>query len=212
MADIRLDADGQPDPALNYMRRVDRDLAELLGLLKGVLSDGVVERSELEKLNEWCQAHPDVSTEWPGNVLVRRLERVFDDGEITEAERMHLAELLHDLVGGEAGVVLASSVPSNLPLDDPPPAIEVPDRVFVFTGRMAFGPRRECAKETKKIGGWVEDNVTFRTDYLVIGTFGSRDWTQSSHGRKIEKAVEYRDQKDASLAIIGEDHWARAID
>lgn len=206
-----LDSHGQPDPAYNRMRRIDRDLAEMLGVVKGVLADGVVTTQEVEHLRSWCEAHPDVATKWPGSALVRRLERIFADGVVSPGERDHLSELLADLVGGEAGVVLSSSTPTSLPLDDPPPLIEVPDRVFVFTGRLAFGPRDACCDETRKLGGWTEDNVTQRTDYVVIGTFGSRDWIQSSHGRKIEKAVEYRDKKGLDLHIIGEDHWARAI-
>lgn len=205
------DAHGQPRPTLNRLRRLDRALAELLGVVKGVLSDGTVTMDEVHSLRSWCEAHPDVAEEWPGSVLVNRLEAIFEDGKVDEAERAHFAELLHDLVGGEAAVVLSSSMSTQLPLDKPLPLIEVPDRVFVFTGRMAFGPRNVCAAETKELGGWVEDDITFRTDYLVIGTFGSRDWIQSSHGRKIEKAVEYRDERDAALKIIGEDHWARAV-
>lgn len=202
---------GQPDPPYNQSRRVDRDLAEMLGVVKGVLADGVVTTKEAKKLQEWCVAHPDVADAWPGSALVQRLQEVFADGEIDEGERLYLVEVLHDLVGGEAGVLLGSSTPTHLPLNDPPPLIEVPDRVFVFTGRFAFGPRNACTEATKALGGWVEPRITTHTDYLVVGTFGSRDWVQSSHGRKIEKAVEYRDEKGHPLAILGEDHWARAV-
>jgi hypothetical protein len=48
------------------------------------------------------------------------------------------------------------------------------------------------------------------TNYVVIGTFGSRDWVHTSFGRKIEKAVDYR-TKGYPLAIITEDHWAAQL-
>lgn len=110
---------GQPDPAYNRMRRIDRDLAEMLGVVKGVLADGLVTTDEAKKLRQWCDAHPDIAEEWPGSALVRRLDHIFEDGEVSEAERSWLAELLHDLVGGEAGVILASSTATQLPLDPP---------------------------------------------------------------------------------------------
>ncbi len=52
--------------------------------------------------------------------------------------------------------------------------------------------------------------MTQRTNYLIIGTFGSRDWVHTSFGRKIEKAVQYR-IAGCRLAIVGEDHWAASL-
>ncbi len=82
-----------------------------------------------------------------------------------------------------------------------------PGRVFVCSGQMAFGPRRECERHVALFGGICEATITRRTNYLVLGTFASRDWAHTSFGRKIQKAVEYRDAGH-QLAIIGEDHWA----
>jgi hypothetical protein len=59
-------------------------------------------------------------------------------------------------------------------------------------------------------GGSCEGNVTRRTSFLVIGTFGSRDWQHSSYGAKIRRAVELRDSGFA-LRIVGEDHWAASL-
>jgi hypothetical protein len=83
--------------------------------------------------------------------------------------------------------------------------LELIDRV-----RFAFGPRKACEEATTDLGGQAKRKVTLETDYVVIGTFGSRDWVQSSFGRKIEKAVEYRENY-GSPAIISEDHWAGAL-
>ena len=76
--------------------------------------------------------------------------------------------------------------------------------MFVFTGKFAYGPRADCQREVLRLGALCEDNVTKRTTYLVIGTFGSRDWVHTSFGRKILKAVEYR-QAGSGVAIIAEE-------
>jgi hypothetical protein len=60
---------------------------------------------------------------------------------------------------------------------------------LVFTGKFAFGPRRVCEAAVEALGGRAGSSVTRVTNYLVIGTFGSRDWIHTSHGRKIEQAV-----------------------
>jgi hypothetical protein len=206
-----LNADGQPVNArFNATKRTERDISEMLGLVKGVLSDGRITEDEASLLNNWVLAHPDVTAAWPGKILYQRLERIFDDGKVSEAERVDLQELLTELVGGKAGIVAGQNAATELPLDVPKPAIQFKKRTFVLTGKFAFGPRKACEQFVAQAGGQCESSVTQQTNYLVIGTFGSRDWVQTSHGRKIEKAMEYK-QKGIPITIVGEDHWAESL-
>ena len=57
----------------------------------------------------------------------------------------------------------------------------------------------------KRNNGLISSGITKKIDFLVIGTLSSRDWKFSSHGRKIEKAVSYRDDEGAKLKIISEE-------
>lgn len=54
------------------------------------------------------------------------------------------------------------------------------------------------------------DNPTQDLDYLVIGNCGSRAWLHSTHGLKIQRALELRGVK-RKLSIISENHWAKAL-
>lgn len=200
------DQEGQPRGAINVEHRTKRDLAEMLGLAKGILIDGQVTEDEAMALMTWADDHPDIIMAWPGNVLYRRLRAIFSDGHASEEERQDLKELLAEMVGGEAGVVGGETASTGLPFALPFEPIEITDRTFVFTGRFAFGTRNACEEAIRRIGGWPEANVTQHTDYLVIGTFASRDWLQTSYGRKILKAVEYRDKYSVPV-IISEQHW-----
>jgi len=210
---IPLEAQGQPVwRGLNARQRMERDVSEMLGLARGLLADGVITEEEVKLLRAWMEAHPDAIRAWPGSVLWRRLERIFADGVITEEERQDLASLLEQLVGGSIGIVPAAgaSGSTSLPLDDPPPELAFDGRIFVLTGRFAYGPRAACEREIRLRGGVCESNVTRRTHYLVVGTFGSRDWLHTSYGRKIERAVSLRDRYGAP-AIVSEDHWAARL-
>ena len=193
----RTDEHGQPSSAINVERRVRRDMAEMLGLCKGVLVDGEVSEEEAFALMTWAEEHPDLALAWPGNVLYRRLRKIFDDGHASVLERVDLSGLLRELVGGGAGTIGGETATTGLPLDDPQPSLEIPDRVFVFTGRFAYGTRRACEEAVRRLAGWVESGMTKRADYLIIGTFASRDWVQTSYGTKILKAVEYREKYSA---------------
>ena len=206
-----LDPDGQPlNLAFNRARRTERDISEMLGLVKGLLCDGLVTDDEARLLRDWSQKHVDAHDYWAIGTINQRLQQVFADGRIDEVERADLADLLTSLVGGEAGMIAGDDASTALPLDQPPPTIVWGSSVFVLTGRFAFGPRRDCERQVENLGGRCETSITKRTNYVVIGTFGSRDWVHTSFGRKLEKAVKYR-ADGLPLSIVGEDHWARAI-
>lgn len=206
------DPHGQPyNVTFNVARRTERDLSEMLGLAKGMLADGVISDDEATYLYQWGQNHPDAVDKWPLNHVFSRLNKYFIDGRIDDVERADLKALLGHLVGGTASIVLGYEGATTLPLDAPPPLICYgPDDIYVFTGRFAYGTRRDCQKEVTSRGSACDENVTRRTSFLVIGTFGSRDWQQSSFGLKIRRAVELRDSGFA-VRIVGEDHWAAAL-
>lgn len=212
MPTIPLDPQGQPVSGfVNRARRVERDLSELLGLAKGTLADGLVTDAEAAYLMAWGANHPDAVTQWPTSLIFTRLSQIMADGRIDEAERVDLQSLLADLVGGTASLLLGYDGATTLPLDIPPPVISWgPDIVYVFTGKFAYGTRRDCEREVIRRGSVCENTVTHRTCFMVIGTFGSEDWAHTSYGRKIERAVQLR-QGGVRVKIVGEDHWAGAL-
>jgi hypothetical protein len=206
------DPHGQPfNVRFNRARRAERDLSEFLGLAKGLLADGEISKSECDAVARWIDAHRDAVEQWPLNLLSDRVSQIYLDGQIDVAERVELAELLSSIVGGTAGVILGEDAACDLPLDAPPPAFVWEGAIVVFTGKFAFGTRADCQRAVARLGATCESDVTLRTKYLVIGTFGSRDWVHTSFGRKIEKAVEYRDTA-GSPHIVGEDHWVQCLD
>jgi hypothetical protein len=206
-----LDPHGQPyNLRFNRARRAERDLSELLGLAKGLLADGIVTEPEADLVREWVAGHPDAVEQWPVNVLHARLQRMYEDGHVDELERRDLAELLSALVGGRAGIIVGEDAATELPVDLPPPPLVWSGSVFVFTGKFVFGPRSACERQIERLGGMCERSITRRTSYLVIGTFGSRDWVHTSFGRKIEKAVAYRDAGER-IAIVDENYWAAEL-
>ena len=87
----------------------------MLGLVKGILADGIVSAEEAELLSSWMARHSEAIGSWPGNILSRRLTRIFADGVASEEERDDLAGLLKDLVGGKAGIIAEDTASTALP-------------------------------------------------------------------------------------------------
>jgi hypothetical protein len=206
------DEHGQPlERGFNAQMRVGRTIDEMLGLCKGILADGVVVPSEAEFLRAWLRANRDLAQEWPACVLAERLEHIFDDGVVTDEEATDLRDLLLAVTGEAREADAGARKATELPLNDPLPLIEFPERRFCFTGKFIYGTRGACEAEVVRRGGRCQSTPTLKTDYLVIGVLGSRDWVHTTHGRKIEFAVLARDSKESPLAIISEEDWARAL-
>lgn len=201
---MALDEHGQPtNRAFNRQRLSDRAIDELLGACRGVAADGHVAQAEAEFLLDWISRNREVADMWPSNVLFPRIQRMLNDKTLDSEEQQELLSLLHDLAGGvvpdEEAAISASS---NLPIDADV-VVEIPSRVFCLTGRFMLGTRKEVTRYIADLCGTVTAHVTGETDYLVVARLGSRDWIHSTHGRKIEKAIELRD-RGCRISIISE--------
>jgi NAD-dependent DNA ligase len=201
-----LDSNGQPLTHFNARLRRDRALNEMLGLVKGVVVDGEVSVAEAEFLANWIGANAEAISTWPGKAMADRLVRIFEDGVVSDDERTDLYYFLTQLVGAEPVQAGSMNAATKLPLDDPPPLISFPNHEFVFTGKFVWGTRSDCESAVVMRGGTLGKSITRRTGFLVLGDLGSRDWAHTSFGRKIEKAVEYR-EAGVSIKIIDEPHW-----
>lgn len=204
-----LDQHGQPVNR-NFNRGVvlGRNLDELIGICKGITADGIVVKEEAEFLARWLEGNQSVIEEWPANVLAARIASIFSDNIITPEEKRELFNLLHDLTGGSAVSKQIDNLSTELPFNDPLPEVLFDRRQFCFTGKFCIGTRQQCETEVIARKGLIQKQPSYSTDYLVIGILGSRDWIHSTHGRKIEAAVEFRDKPLAKISIIPEKHWA----
>lgn len=208
-----IDDHGQPLVwKFNEKRRVDRSVDELLGLCKGIAADGKVVQAEAEFLQNWLLANVEIMNTWPANVLRRRIGDMLADGVLDANEQKELLEVLRELNGPEPWVEEFANMSTFLPIDDPLPKINFQDKVFCFTGRFLYGTRASCQETVQILGGAPANNITKKLDYLVVGAVGSRDWIHSSVGRKIEKAVDYRDQQATGLAIVSGTHWVEHVE
>lgn len=205
-----LDKDGQPPLLFNWRARAVREVDELIGLCKGVLADGVVNEGEASFLLKWLETNRNSRDVWPCSVLYPRIQVMLEDGKLNSSEESELLQLLIDICGGNPGPLNAHSLTASLPLDDPVPEVVFARNLFCFTGKMLCGPRKACEMEVTKRGGGIVDGIGRDLSYLVIGTVGSRDWLHSTFGRKIEKAVRYREQ-GLPLRIICEERFVEAL-
>lgn len=205
------DAHGQPiNRFYNAARLNDRKIDELIGLCKGVLADGEVSQFEVEFLQNWLRNNLEISGHWPANILYQRIEAMLEDNVLDVDEQKELLETLMDLTGEPSIHESVSSMSTALPLSTPDPEIDFDGRIFCLTGKFVTRTRKKCESIVLERNGSLKKSPTRDTDFVVIGLVGSSDWIHSTHGRKIEKAVELQGQGN-TIAIVSEEHWVQFL-
>lgn len=189
----------------------DRKADELIGICRGIMADGTVNQKEAEFIIKWLDDNCDLTNSFPFSIVYSRISEMLSDGYLSNDEKEDLFDLMQKLTGGEIIGEDTESMSSTLPLCVPAPKIVFDGSSFVFTGVFTTGARKVLEELVKEIGGLIHDTIRKDTDYLVIGDIGSKDWAHSSYGRKIEKAIEYRDIKDTGISIVCESHWAKFL-
>lgn len=192
-----------------YRNDLKRSLGALLGIAQGLLADRHLSDQEITFLNDWLGANDVIATAWPGDVVYARIKAALADGVISEAERTHLVDTLHKLIGGALDELAASTHVTQLAFDDIP-RIAFPGALFCLTGDFVFGPRNLCEATIEKRGGMVSKSVTKKLGYLVVGGLGSVEWKHGSFGAKLEKAMTYK-RDGVRISIVHEDQWASSL-
>ena len=183
----------------------DRQIDTLIGLSKGLLADGKVDQSEAEFLQTWL-IQSRQTTDNPVIInLLCRVDAMLEDGALDSEESAELFSILHKLTG-EPSEVGELAKTTSLPVDEPAPSIIFEDRHFLFTGTCVYGSRKDCQAAIDRLGGFNAKGVTKKLNYLVLGTYVTDSWVHESYGRKIEKAMQYRDE-GVPIAIVTEEHW-----
>lgn len=184
----------------------DRQIDTLIGLSKGLVADGSVNQSEAEFLLTWIIQNRHNSENPIIENLLQKVTVMLEDGVLDSDESEELRNILNAISGNRSEIGELAKT-TSLPINKPFPEIQFEGSSFLFTGTCAFGTRKECQAAIENIGAINAKSVTKTLNYLVLGTYVTDSWAHETFGRKIEKAMEYRDS-GLPLLIITEEHWA----
>ncbi|WP_435102303.1 BRCT domain-containing protein [Arhodomonas sp. AD133] len=199
------DDDAQPIQAVNYRANLKKATESLLGICKGLIADQRLNEQEVVFLDAWLRDNAIVLDRWPGNVIGERVNAVLADGVVTDEEAQDLAETLAEMAGIDLSQGVVSGLSNRTEAEQASGDIAFAGCSFCCTGKFIYGPRRKVEAAIAERGGEPRKNVTQDLDYLVIGGLASRDWAHTSHGRKIEAAIQNRDAGHP-VVIIEEEH------
>lgn len=144
-----------------HQARIDRRSADaLVGITAGLTADGKINQREAEFLKTWIETHLIQLEDPVVNILYQRLANMLSDGVLDEDESNELLEMLHQFSGLPIGAPQRTTGVSSLPLNDPVPELDWQGRVFLFTGVMAYGPRKDCESLVLERGGVIGNSVS----------------------------------------------------
>ena len=70
----------------------DDNPSELLVVCESIIEDGELTYDELYKLAEWRSNHREACVRWPGDLLVKPLQKAWADSKITKTEARQVRE------------------------------------------------------------------------------------------------------------------------
>ena len=74
---------------------------------------------------------------------------------------------------------------------------------FCLTGDFSHGSKSEIKEIIESHGGRCVGSVSGKTDYVIVGTYGSEQWACGNYGSKIKKAMELQ-AKGSDIRICSE--------
>ena len=203
-------ADSSERQGWTNARLLKRSCESLLGVCAGIMADGDLNDQEIKYLDTWLSDNQSLASTWPGEIVYARINTILADNKITEDEREHLKQTLSDLIGftlQETGAAFGASI--NHPINEVD-LIRIRNNIFCFTGNFLYGTRNACERAITERGGNAIPRIKKDLNYLVIGTMVSNDWVHTSHGRKIENALEFK-KDNCPIYIVSEKQWVESL-
>lgn len=95
--------------------------AELLAVCDAILWDGELNTTELYGLAEWLNNHREACFHWPGNLLVKPLQEVWEDGDVSAEELQRIGQILSNI----QAEWVHRQIPEKIYYLKPPPIIDL---------------------------------------------------------------------------------------
>lgn len=182
---------------------------DIVALALAVAGNSRTDDLELRQLLDWSIQNVVDPNEWPAGVIMRRLSAALLNPQKSTEDKEDLLLLLEDLAGSSW---MGSVTPSPIPFSNPVPSVRFTACEFVFTGHFLFG-KSGCMDDLWPRGATVSDNVTSRTDYVVVGSIQSALWRTTSVAAVLEDALAESANRPPGappIAVISEAAWYRA--
>lgn len=190
-------------PASKRKRKIPKYTAEtqslqtLQGLLLGVTCDNVLTDDEVYALKSWLDENRHLCGNYPFDRAEKAISAALEDGILEQHELDEMLVIFKEL-----------SSPDFSDKNDS--EIEISGKIFCLSGEFESGTKDNVASLLESKGAIIKNNVSGKTDYLIVGGLGSKDWKCGNYGSKIKKALELQ-EKGGQIVIFNEKEFFEKI-
>lgn len=175
-----------------------KQLQKLSCMINDFISDNVLTNSEIDSLNSWLNQNQHLSGNYPFDKINSAIQSVLEDGIITDEEKSYLLDVLSNF---------------NNPIETYSGNIDkvnLTDKQVVLTGDFIHGSRDEVTIKLEMLGASVKKSVSGKTDFVIVGGYGSDNWACGNYGSKVKKALELQ-SKGKDIKIIKEEDFFKCL-
>lgn len=170
-----------------------QSLQLLQGILLGIVSDDVLNESEVLSLTKWLKSNLHLAGHYPFDKVNDIVCKALEDNKLEQHELDEMLMLFKEF----------SDPIGNCCCIDTEIKLDVKGKLICLTGDFEFGSRSEVENRLKALGACCSGTVGTKTDCVVVGSLGSSNWKFGSFGGKFQKAYELI-EKDYKISIFKE--------
>lgn len=168
-----------------------QSLQVLHGLLLGIIADDVLAESEVYALKKWLEDNSNLAGNYPFDRVFSLVSAALEDGVLEQSELDEMLCMFKQFT---------SPTEQN---NDASPISDFTDKLICLTGEFSYSSRSDMEDLISQVGGICKSTVTGKTDYVIVGSLGSPDWSCGTYGSKVKKALEWQ-SKGKPVQIIKE--------
>lgn len=199
-----------------YYNAVTTDIQTLHGICHGILADGEITDEEVFNLHTWLNRNTHLNTFYPYDEIRSMVLSIVRDKKVDEDEKLVLKAYFKQFAN-----IINPDIKQKIDEDTKDisiaeyctsePEVIFEGKTFCITGALKRGKREELQNDISKLGGIPVNNISKKTDYLIVADHGNPAWAFSCYGRKIEQAIGLR-KAGHSIMLIHEFDFCDIID
>ncbi|MBS4022369.1 MAG: BRCT domain-containing protein [Dethiobacter sp.] len=162
----------------------------LMGILEGISCDGKITLQELDTLKQWMDDNMHLKGNYPFDTIFCSINRVIEDRVVTSDESRELIGLFNEFLSP----IKAKNVTY----------LNLSGKKVCLTGNFINGTKGEIERLIITNGGETISGVTKKTNIVVVGGEGSKEWSYGNFGTKVKKAMELK-SNGIDIEIIREE-------
>lgn len=164
----------------------------LMGILEGISCDHVINMMELDALQQWMNDNPHLKGHYPFDTIFTTINRVLADRIITADEHRELLVLFQSFLK---------------PIEKKKEAcLDLTGKKVCLTGNFMNGTKNDIGELVVENGGVMSSGVSRKTNVVIVGGEGSKDWSYGNFGTKVRKAMELK-SKGFEIHILSEEDF-----